>query len=538
MKQAVRLPAQFAGAVDAAPRTMAEAARVERARALRAPYLWVTRTSGDERIRGIAACRLSTDSADHFVEWTLAGGTLVVRNDAFGLIPLFVYRRGDEIAVSPSLQKLLSEGAVAELDEAAVAVFLRLGFFVGEDTPFRHIRALPPGATLIWRDGRVDTCQGGVYVVSRRTIPRDDAIDEAIELTRQAVARRMPANDDVAVPLSGGRDSRHLLLELAHRGCRPTCAVTVPRFPPNGGEDQRVAPVLAAAVGIPHAIAVPADRPAVAEARKNVETHFCADEHAWFYGMLDYVRGRAATVYEGVGGSLWKVGWLPQPEMREAWAAGRAEHVAERALQEHQQQPVADAVIADLAPAGVDFSRDLARQRLAQEVQRHAEAPDPGKSFHFWNRLRRELALVPCGMMRPLGAVHTPLVDRALAEFLLSLEPEIVSPVLSRSDKSFHSEAIVRGYPRFAHIPFEADPPPRRDASAHYRQFAFDVARHLLGDGTGRRHGQPRATRWMRSSYVLPRLAYMLVNRQYAAAMRWLPRAALYLRQLQEATEL
>jgi hypothetical protein len=41
----------------------------------------------------------------------------------------------------------------------------------------------------------------------------------------------------------------------------------------------------------------------------------------------------------------------------------------------------------------------------------------------------------------------------------------------------------------------------------------------------------------MRSSYVLPRLAYMLVNRRYAASMRRLPRAALYLTQLEEATE-
>jgi asparagine synthase (glutamine-hydrolysing) len=524
-------------AVRTERRTIAEAARSERARAQDAPFLWVTRATDHDRTKGSIACRLSTDSADHFVEWTFTRGTLVVRNDAFGLIPLFVYTRGDEIAVSPSLQKLVCEGAYAELDEAALAVFLRLGFFLGEDTPFRHIRALAPGAMLVWRDGMLELRQGGSYVVPRRTLARDEAIDHAIELTRQAVGRRMPMDDNVAVPLSGGRDSRHLLLELVHRGCRPRFAVTVPRYPPNAGEDQRLAPVVAAAVGIPHAIAIPTDRPAVAEARKNVETNFCTDEHAWFYGMLDYLRGRATTVYEGIGGSLWKVGWLPQRDVREAWAAGRTEQVAERALEKHQQQPITDAVIEDLAPPGVDFSRDLARQRLAQELARHAAAPDPGKSFHFWNRLRRELALVPCVMMRSVAAVHTPLVDRDLTEFLLSLEPEIVSPVLSRSDKRFHSEAIVRGYPRFAHLPFEADAARRSDPSAHYRQFALDVAGHLLADWTDRSHGQPRPCRWLRSSYAFPRLAYMLVNRRYAASMRWLPRAALYLRQLEQATE-
>jgi hypothetical protein len=29
-------------------------------------------------------------------------------------------------------------------------VFLRLGFFLSEDTPFAAIRALPPGGKLIW----------------------------------------------------------------------------------------------------------------------------------------------------------------------------------------------------------------------------------------------------------------------------------------------------------------------------------------------------------------------------------------------------
>jgi len=518
----------------AEPRTIAEAVRSERLRAAHAPFLWISRTAAHVSTRGTVACRLSTGSVDHFVEWTFSNGTLVVQNDRFGLIPLFVYARGSEIAISPSLQKLLSEGAVAELDEAAVAVFLRLGFFVGEDTPFRHIRTLPPGAMFVWREGTLEISRGGCYVVPPRAMVRDAAIDQAIELTRQAVGRRMPMDDNVAVPLSGGRDSRHLLLELIHRGCRPKVTVTVARYPPNAGEDQRIAPALAAAAGIPHVIAIPTDRPAAAEARKNVETHFGADGHAWFYGMLDYVRGRAATLYEGIGGSLWQVGWMPERDVRDAWVSGRTAQVARRTLEKHQL--VSDPVVEDLAPRGIDFSRGLARQRLAQELERHAAAPDPGKSFHFWNRLRRELALVPCGIMRAFAAVHTPLVDRDLTEFLLSLEPDLVSPVLSRSDKRFHSEAIVRGYPTFAHIPFQDDTAPRTNPSSHYRELAVDVARHLIAGAIDRRHRVARPV-YMRSSYVLPRLAYMAVNPRYAVSMRRLPRAALYLTQLEEATE-
>lgn len=46
--------------------------------------------------------------------------------------------------ISTSLVQLLELGAPGEWNDAAMAVFLRLGFFLGEDTPVVHIRAMPP----------------------------------------------------------------------------------------------------------------------------------------------------------------------------------------------------------------------------------------------------------------------------------------------------------------------------------------------------------------------------------------------------------
>jgi hypothetical protein len=176
-------------------------------------------------------------------------------------------------------------------------------------------------------------------------------------------------------------------------------------------------------------------------------------------------------------------------------------------------------------PFRAALSFDRAVSRFAVELERHRAAPDPIKSFNFWTRIRRELALVPHGMMRRVPTVYTPYLDHDLYDFLSSLAPDVMSPTLSASDKSFHSLAVLRGYPRFAHIPFEDKAAPMRDARADAARFAADAAHYLL----------PRIgmrTQLLDRSYVLPRLLYGLARRRYRESATWLPALALYLFQL------
>src|SRR5689334_19709217 len=188
-------------------------------------------------------------------------------------MPLFVYRHGSEIAISPSLVKLLVEGAASDIDEAALSVFLRLGFFVGDDTPFVSISTLPPGCELTWTSRGCDV-SGGPYLVAATSVTWHAAIETAAALMHQAITRRLPVDQRFVVPLSGGRDSRHILLELDRCGYRPDFVVTVPRYPPAAPEDVRVASRVSAALGVRHKLLEPTEPRALAEARKNVATHF------------------------------------------------------------------------------------------------------------------------------------------------------------------------------------------------------------------------------------------------------------------------
>jgi hypothetical protein len=89
-----------------------------------------------------------------FARWHWDGEQLVVENDRWGILPIFWAATPNAVHVSPSLDALLDAGVPSALDDAALAVFLRIGYFVGNDTPFLSIRALPPAARLTWsREG-------------------------------------------------------------------------------------------------------------------------------------------------------------------------------------------------------------------------------------------------------------------------------------------------------------------------------------------------------------------------------------------------
>ena len=131
--------------------------------------------------------------------------------------------------------------------------------------------------------------------------------------------------DDAAVPLSGGRDSRHILLELCRAGRPPRLAVTMRHYPPFSDEDAVVATEVARAAGVPHVVLPQGGDRFAAEIEKNRRTGFCADEHAWMLPLAAYLRGRVRYAYDGIGGDVLSAGLFLTPERVALAEAGRLE---------------------------------------------------------------------------------------------------------------------------------------------------------------------------------------------------------------------
>lgn len=459
-----------------------------------------------------------------FASWSWDGARLTIRNDRYGAAPLFYAVEGTRLTVSPSLVRLVDAGVSTEFDAPALALFLRLGFFVGNDTPFRSIQTVPPNGAIAWEGGRV-TAIGGYRFVAQQRISRDAAVDGFIELFRRAMRRRPPVDDEVIVPLSGGRDSRHILFELCESGRRPTGTVTIPRYPPRASEDERLAPIIAREVGVPHTLMEQTQSAFLPEMRKNWETHLCADEHAWYVAMIDRLAARAGTIYDGLGGALSVPSRFLSRDTLDMIAGGRFHDLAAKILGalSRSNEAFLHSVVRPKWRESLSLERAI--DRLAQELTLHQHAADPVKSFNFWTRIRRELALTPYALMRDIKTVYSPYLDYELYDFLSSLPPEVMSPALTASDKSFHSDAVTRGYPRYAHIPFEEKNAPQRDRRSHDATLVADAGRHMLARAA-------ESMELLNRAYVLPRMALGVASRRYGERAGWMPTVALYLFQL------
>jgi len=455
----------------------------------------------------------SLDAVDGvFAAWAANDDGVEIRNDRSGIYPLYYFAGEKEFAASPFLLTLLALGAPQDLDDEALALFIRWGGFIGDQTPFRQIRALPPDCRLTWRRGALQVT-GGMWQAAHREIDRPVAIDGYIDLFAQAVRRRAPRGP-FDHPLSGGRDSRHILLELLRQGHVPRHCVTMRHFPPRPNTDLEIAWELAKAAGVPHLIV---DHPRSfvrTEVEKNLWTDLCTDDHANYMPLARFLLRRGtATAYDGIGGDV-----LSGVRDEERLKLFRAGHYAE--LAEHMLDATRERVLAAILrpDAYRRFSRSLAVGALTAELHRHAHQPNPVGSFALWNRLRRSFALIPYRLYSSVADVFAPYLDRDLLDFVTSLPAEMLL------GRQFHIDVIHRAFPKFAHLPFAAGwgyGPPRRDPW-FMRRFAGNVMAHVA----------LRKSAFLRRAYLVPRLARRVWDGT-DGVRHYFPRVILHLLQLE-----
>jgi hypothetical protein len=346
-------------------------------------------------------------------------------------------------------------------------------------------------------------------------IKRDEAIDTYIALFAQSIKRRTPTNHHFAIALSGGRDSRHILLELLRQGHVPTRCITAPKYLSRTDQDVEVARLLARELNLPHVILESREYLFRDEQRKNVETSFCSDEHTWYMGVSDYLSDNFKMTYDGIGGDVLSESRSLSKPLLDQFEAGHPAKIATRLLGN-----VGESFLPKLLRPNVHAlcHREVAVQRLEREVAIHLGAPNPVGSFFFWNRTRREIALSPYGLLGSLPTVFAPYLDCDLVDFLTSLPASLLL------DRQFHSDTISRAYPEYKHVPFESKSGLRMDSTMRRPQFSRSVARQIL----------PRVpSRLMRTEFLLPRLAAVIASSKYAASSTWFSPLVLYLHQLE-----
>ena len=152
-----------------------------------------------------------------FAIWDELTRTLFAARDRFGVKPLYYSQHPDgTLRLASEIKALHAGGVPVEYDPIAWATYLTYGLQdQSERTFWQDISALPPGHSLSWKDGQLQTnCW---YDLAERVAPEWDerpvAIvqEEYLELLWDSVNLRFRSDVPVGINLSGGLDSSTLL---------------------------------------------------------------------------------------------------------------------------------------------------------------------------------------------------------------------------------------------------------------------------------------------------------------------------------------
>ncbi len=440
-----------------------------------------------------------------FGEWRWDGNQLEARIDRLGMFPLYYSEFGGGIAVSTSIAALIEAGAPREIDWAALQLLLHMGFHIGCDTVFQAVKAFPVGGHLTWRPGKLEV--KAVFPPLRANeLSRAAAIDAYIELFRAAVRKRIVPGAPIRLPLSGGRDSRHILLELVAAGSPPECCYTSAfTTMPN---DLRVARELCEALGVRHKQAAVPEDVVRAEMEKNRVIGYQALEHGWVWALAQSMAHPGAASYDGIAGDVLSAGHFHDDENSRLYRAGRFDDLARR-LAPQPQIPLIPAGLRDAMAAADPLPS------LIAELLRHRDTHNPMMFFYLFNRSRRAVSPTIQGIYAPLmRSVFAPFLDRDVFDFLAGL------PESMFVDRMFHTEAIARAFPKTAAIAYAKKTP---IPASVYRSYARQGIRFAMR--------APASPLLSRPAAIL-RLARALFKPRYAAEAMWVLPSSVMLHQL------
>jgi len=335
--------------------------------------------------------------------------------ETHGFLPRFSANGSSETC--KSLAEAVDSCPDRSIDWDALNVFFRVGTFIGGATPFKQIRKHSPPP---------------LFVPHAHDMSRNQALEGYIQLFREAVQNRARAG--TIIGLSGGRDSRHILLELFRLGQLPDAVLSVDFQNEN---DAEIARQLCERIVLQQ-ILVPIGRGA-ASARWTLKTcNLSSLEHLGFATMAR--RRDDRPLWDGVGGDVLSAGLFLEDWNLLLFREGKIDDLAERLVRTGNVSFFRDQSL---------FPRERALEKLRTELMLHASCANPVGSFYFWNRTRNNIGACAFALLRQHGQqTLAPYLDANVYSLLASLPAEFML------DHKFHDEAISMAFPDFRSVPY------------------------------------------------------------------------------------
>lgn len=177
-----------------------------------------------------------------------------------GFRPVYAYQSGDgDIWLSSHLRPLRFLVAGLSADPIGIIDQLAVSACTHRRTLLSGVSRVPDGSALrISRDARgmpdlgISEIREPSKVIHKRAIRKVSQMEELLDLTKRVIERTLP-EDGLCVALSGGLDSRFLLLAAIQSG-RDASAITLGR---KDWIDPRIASEVTSRLGVPHELVPP-----------------------------------------------------------------------------------------------------------------------------------------------------------------------------------------------------------------------------------------------------------------------------------------
>ena len=248
-------------------------------------------------------------------------------------------------------------------------------------------------------------------------------IEELVtEAVRNALGSQRPM-----VLLSGGRDSRLILLVMRKLAIRPSAVLTLAQR--GAQSDAAVAARFAAAVGEPIERVAPLSFDGSRELDRHAMQSFQSLEHEWFMAISQMVRARGHNLYgglngggvtDGIGAGVLSTGSLLHPEAMLLWKDRRIEDLFDWTAA--HGSGVSAGFLAAARAEGVSLAeREAVLNEFASVMRSLESTPNPLGMYSLLHWTRRGIGASAYGQL-PHDRVRTPLFDEDLCRALAAMD--------------------------------------------------------------------------------------------------------------------
>jgi asparagine synthase (glutamine-hydrolysing) len=267
-----------------------------------------------------------------FAVWDRRERTLFLARDHVGIKPLYFAETKNAFYFASEEKALFAGGVAAAFDPDTWEELLCFRYAAGERTPFRGVRRVLPGESLLLREGRLQTKKWwrlADRVREHRATLEANPVAWLQRTFDESVARRRISDVPVGVLLSGGLDSGCVAASLANHSESRVAAFTV-RFGEAGYDEGHLAREVVEKWNLdPHELTVSpeslADRMHAGSWLADEPLAHGSDLHLW--AIAEHAKPRVTVLLSGEGADELMGGYVRYQPLRYARMLGAGQRL-------------------------------------------------------------------------------------------------------------------------------------------------------------------------------------------------------------------